>query len=339
MGGMATVIHNLQNDRDLNQEFDIDIYESYIDGNRLQRSLYSIYAFVRFLFTRRGYDIYHIHMASRGSAFRKGLYVRCAKHWHKKVIIHIHSGIYTEFYNGLPTWGKNYIKQTLASADDVIALSDGWRDKIRDAIGITNCIAINNGIDTDHYAAARTDVTVNQHTFAMLGHLCRTKGTYDLVEAVKIAVQIVPDIKVYLAGDGDEQQIAELVQQGNLENSITLLGWIDDAQKIDLLQKVSTIVLPSYGEGLPMSMLEGMAAGKAIISTTVGAIPEVIQEENGILIAPGDVSALADAMVRCCTDAAMMERMSANNIRCVEQRYSTRNMHAELAALYRTLAD
>lgn len=56
-----------------------------------------------------------------------------------------------------------------------------------------------------------------------------------------------------------------------------------------MLKKSATLVLPSYHEGLPMSVLEGMASGKAIISTTVGAIPEVIKEQNGILVQPGDV--------------------------------------------------
>lgn len=62
----------------------------------------------------------------------------------------------------------------------------------------------------------------------------------------------------------------------------------------ELLRKSSVLVLPSYNEGLPMAILEGMACGKAIISTTVGAIPEVVKKENGILVQPGDVTALAN---------------------------------------------
>ena len=58
------------------------------------------------------------------------------------------------------------------------------------------------------------------------------------------------------------------------------------------------VVLPSYHEGLPMAILEGMAAGKAIISTTVGAIPEVVTGENGALVEPGDVIALAQALLQ-----------------------------------------
>ena len=74
-------------------------------------------------------------------------------------------------------------------------------------------------------------------------------------------------------------------------------------------------MLPSYNEGLPMSVLEGMASGKAIISTNVGAIPEVIQEDNGILIQPGDIHALADALMKCSSDINMLSHMSAANIK------------------------
>lgn len=83
-GGMATVIEEIEKDKKLNEQFDIDVYESYIDGNKFVRLFYSIYAFVKFYFTKRNYDVYHIHAASYGSTFRKGWYVHAAKKWEKK---------------------------------------------------------------------------------------------------------------------------------------------------------------------------------------------------------------------------------------------------------------
>ena len=84
-GGMATVIEEIEKDKKLNEQFDIDVYESYIDGNKFVRLFYSIYAFIKFYFTKRNYDLYHIHAASRGSTFRKGHYVDVIKKWNKKV--------------------------------------------------------------------------------------------------------------------------------------------------------------------------------------------------------------------------------------------------------------
>ena len=98
-GGMATVIEEIVKDKKLNEEFEIDVYESYIDGNKLKVLLFSLLSFVRFYFTKRNYDIYHIHAASYGSTFRKGWYVRAAKKWGKKVILHIHGAEYMIFYD------------------------------------------------------------------------------------------------------------------------------------------------------------------------------------------------------------------------------------------------
>ena len=88
-----------------------------------------------------------------------------------------------------------------------------------------------------------------------------------------------------------------------------------------------------------MTILEGMASGKAIISTTVGAIPEVIQPENGILVAPGDVNALADALLRCAQDENMLRRMSAANREKMDQTFSMRKMHERLADYYEEAMD
>ena len=97
-GGMATVIEEIEKDKMLNSQFKIDIFESYIDGNKLKVLLYSIFAFLKFYFTKKNYDIYHVHAASYGSTFRKGFYVRAIKKWGKKVILHIHGAEYMVFY-------------------------------------------------------------------------------------------------------------------------------------------------------------------------------------------------------------------------------------------------
>lgn len=147
---------------------------------------------------------------------------------------------------------------------------------------------------------AITNVKDHPHTFVSLGRLGERKGTYDLIKAIeRIEVQI-PDIKCYLAGDGDIDRCKQIVEEKKLENNIIIVGWADFDKKLELLKKSSVLVLPSYNEGLPMAILEGMACGKAIISTTVGAIPEVVKEENGILIEPGDIKKLSEALIGYC---------------------------------------
>lgn len=223
----------------------------------------------------------------------------------------------------------------LKKADMVIALSQDWKNKFDNTFNLTNCYVLENGINTEKLLPAIVDPVEYKRSFVMLGRLGERKGTYDLVEAIEIAAKKEPDLKCYLAGDGEVEKFRSIVQERGLQNNIEVIGWADFDKKLELLGKTSTVVLPSYNEGLPMSILEGMACGKTIISTTVGAIPEVVEEDNGILIAPGDVDALADALIKCCTDIEMLCAMSGNNIQKIEELFSMKKMHMQLMDYYK----
>ena len=331
-GGMATVIEEIVKDKKLNEEFEIDVYESYIDGNKLKVLLFSLLSFVRFYFTKRNYDVYHIHAASYGSTFRKGWYVRAAKKWGKKVILHIHGAEYMIFYD--KSNKKKKICSILNAADRVVALSNEWKHRFDETFGLTNCVVLENGIDMERLQPAITSYQEHPHTFVSLGRLGERKGTYDLITAIEQAKTEVPDIKCYLAGDGEIEKCKDLIKQKKLDNNIIVVGWADFDKKLELLRKSSVLVLPSYNEGLPMAILEGMACGKAIISTTVGAIPEVVKVENGILIQPGDIIALADALRKYCRDEKAVEMAGSANRNLIKRNYSMDVMHQKLARYY-----
>lgn len=169
----------------------------------------------------------------------------------------------------------------------------------------------------------------------MLGRLGERKGVYDLIDAVEIAVRKNPELKVCIAGDGEVEKVRTLVAKKGLERHIHVPGWIGEADKLEYLKNAAALILPSYNEGLPIAILEGMAAGKAILSTTVGAIPEVVAPENGILTAPGDIASLAEGLLRLSSDEEMLARMSRNNIEKAENLFSIRQMHEQLAEYYR----
>lgn len=331
-GGMATVIEEIVKDKKLNEEFEIDVYESYIDGNKLKVLLFSVISFIRFYFTKRNYDIYHIHAASYGSTFRKGWYVYAAKKWGKKVILHIHGAEYMIFYD--KSNKKKKIRSILNAADRVIALSNEWKHRFDETFGLTNCVVLENGIDMERLQPAITSYQEHPHTFVSLGRLGERKGTYDLITAIEQAKTEVPDIKCYLAGDGEIEKCKDLIKQKKLDNNIIVVGWADFDKKLELLRKSSVLVLPSYNEGLPMAILEGMACGKAIISTTVGAIPEVVKKENGILIQPGDIAALVDALYEYCRDGESVKMTGRANIDLINRKYSIDVMHNKLAQIY-----
>lgn len=337
-GGMAAVIKGIQEDPSLKREFDIEIYESYMDGAKPFILIFSIYAFIKFFITKRNYDIYHIFSASRGSILRKSFYVQTAKRWNKAVILHIHGAGYIKHYQKSSSRRKKRISNTMRSADLVLALSQTWKCQFDQLFGLQNCRVLENGIDTEKlHPAISDDMEQHLHSFIMLGRLGKRKGTYDLVEAIGQARQSIPDLKCCLAGDGDIEQIQKIISRLGLENHVKIAGWVDFEEKLSLLKKASTLVLPSYHEGMPMAILEGMACGKGIISTPVGAVPEIISDENGILLDPGDIGALADALIRCSTDLSFVKRMSAANLQKAREQFDIRSTHKKLAKYYRNI--
>ncbi|MCI8453820.1 MAG: glycosyltransferase family 4 protein [Lachnospiraceae bacterium] len=337
-GGMAAVIRGIQESRILNGEFEIDSFPSYIDGRLPARVLYSVYGYLRFLSCYKKYDLFHIHTAEKGSTFRKALYLRKVKKAGKKAIIHIHGAEYLPFYDGLGSLGKKIVDGFFAQADLVLALSDSWKRELESRFHMKACQTLYNGIDPSEFRPAATDAAMHRNSFLMLGRLGARKGAYDLIDAVELAALQNPKLTVCMAGDGEVEKIRALVAARGLQKHIVIPGWIDRKEKLRRLQEAATVVLPSYHEGLPMSILEGMAAGKAILSTAVGAVPEVVTEKNGILVEPGNIHALAKGLLRCSSDVGMLETMSRNNRKKAEAMFSTDRMHEQLAECYRQAA-
>lgn len=338
-GGMAEVIRGIRESDILSREHEIDSFPSYIDGSLPIRLLYSLWGYLRFLTCYRKYDLFHIHTAERGSTFRKSFYLRTVKWAGKKAVIHIHGAEYLTFYDGLDSRKKRIVDSFFLRADLVLALSDGWKRELENRFQMNACKTLYNGVDPAKLKPAISDPAKHRNAFLMLGRLGERKGTYDLIAAVGLAVRRNPELTVCLAGDGEVERIRSIVKEKGLEKNIAVPGWIDGEEKLRRLRDAATVILPSYHEGLPMAVLEGMAAGKSIISTDVGAISEVIGAENGILVKPGDVRALAEAMLRCSHDVDRLMCMSVNNRKKVEEIFSVRRTHEALAEYYRQIVE
>ncbi len=287
----------------------------------------------------REYDLFYIHTAEKGSVFRKSIYLRKIKRAGKKAVIHIHGAEFLDFYDSLGFWGKAIVDRFFHRADLVLALSEGWRRELEERFHTGICQVLYNGVDLAAFQAAVSDPAEHLHSFVMLGRMGARKGTYDFIEAAALAVKQAPGLTICIAGDGEVERIRGMVAEKELGSHVTVLDWVDGEKKLELLKNAAAVVLPSYHEGLPMAILEGMAAGKAVISTRVGAIPEVVTEANGILVEPGDVPALAQALLRCGSDVEKLNRMSVNNRERAEALFSVQEMHRRLAEYYRWTAE
>jgi len=169
-----------------------------------------------------------------------------------------------------------------------------------------------------------------------LGKLCRNKGVYDIIEAAK---QVKSDnIKIYLYGDGDYKHFQKLIESNNLQDKMFISGWISGDKKEKIIETSDIFVLPSYTEGLPISILEAMVNGLPIISTPVGGVPEaVIDEVNGFLIESGNYNALADKIELLANNKELRNKMGQESFNIAREKFDISVIVNQLKGIYEEL--
>jgi L-malate glycosyltransferase len=148
--------------------------------------------------------------------------------------------------------------------------------------------------------------------FGYVGRLVPIKDLGTLVLAFARLLDAMPCAYLLIAGDGPVRpEIEALITQRKLGGGVRLLGWREDLAP--LYATIDVCVLSSRNEGTPVAIIEAMAAGRPVVATRVGGVPDVVEEEaTGLLAPPGDVEALAAAMQRLAGDAELRRTMGAH---------------------------
>jgi glycosyltransferase involved in cell wall biosynthesis len=260
-------------------------------------------------------DIIHIHFSERGSTLRKSILISIALLFRQSIILHAHGGSYREFYAALPKVIQRMLILLLGKCSRIIVLSESWQDYYHDTFAIdkSQLIVLYNPVVVPTEIPNR--LNRKQLKFIFLGLIGKRggaldlvksaisfprpdKGAFDLINAVAALPAKDRDrVELVLAGNGDLDAANQLISDLNLTDKVTILTWLDFQQRDKLLAEADGFILPSYNEGLPMSMLESMAWGLPVIVTPVGGIPEVItHKHNGLLVEPGNQEQLVEAM-------------------------------------------
>ena len=236
-------------------------------------------------------DIVHIHVASDIDVIQKNVFHKICKIMGKKTILHMHGADFDTWYQKLNSKKKLSVKKFLNSCDYLIVLSESWKifyEKITDV----QVIIINNAIEDINFNEYKRIYPKEEFIVLFLSIICKRKGAYDLLKAISI----IKDSKIKFVFVGpyeDEKFFFNEVDRLNIRNKCEFIGEVIGKERFKYFASADVFVLPSYAEGLPVAILEAMSFGLPIISTTVGAIPEVIKKENGMLIKPGNVKKLA----------------------------------------------
>lgn len=249
------------------------------------------------LSTNRKIKIIHIHGASYGSFYRKLLIFTIAKFLYgKRIIYHIHGGEYHLFYKNSKKVLKKLIRYFISNAHFVITLSESWEIYFKENFKPRLIEILPNIIDYPVQIIPKSGS--GPVSLVFLGRIGQRKGIYDVLKLLQqYKSEYFDKIIFTIGGDGETRYIEQLIDSYKISGFVNFIGWVDEKQKKEILGNSDIYLLPSYNEGLPISILEAMSYGMAIISTNVGGISEIVKDhENGILITPGDTGELKDAI-------------------------------------------
>ncbi|BAY61779.1 group 1 glycosyl transferase [Calothrix brevissima NIES-22] len=286
-------------------------------------------------------DVVHIHVSERGSAFRHAFTTTIAWIMRKPVILHTHSPDFHIFYSNLPKIIKNVLSWVFCKSTRFIVLSDSWKKFYIENLGLKpeQVVILANPVKFPLEVSQPIDSQNSQKVnFLFLGRIGERKGAFDLIEAfAAIPTEQKQNAQLIMAGDGEGQKAKDLVEKLNLSEYITILDWVNEQQRDELLAKADVFVLPSYNEGLPMALLEAMSWGLSVITTPVGGIPElVIDRKNGLLVQPGDIRELSTAMQSLIANQEFKQTLG-NNARNSTKSFDVKNYVVTLSNIYQSV--
>jgi glycosyltransferase involved in cell wall biosynthesis len=266
-------------------------------------------------------DVTHLHFAQRGSTWRAIALIWICKLFGKPMVIHAHGSEFRLFWASLSPLFQRVISTTFRQAEQCIVLSESWKDFYTNTVGLESdrVVILMNPVKIPEAIPARS--TADPIRFVFLGRIGERKGTFDLLEAI---AQLPDDIKdrckITIAGDGEIEKAHDLAAQLGITRCVQILGWVNADKRDELLAESHAFLLPSYNEGLPMSLLEAMGWELAAIVTPVGGIPEVLNhEENGVLVEPGNTQEIAKAIERIVTDEDFRRAIAQNGRASIEK--------------------
>lgn len=268
--------------------------------------LLKTFVLIPFYIVCKNVEIIHVHSASGISFKRKRLIIYFCSIFNIEVIFHLHGGTFHLFAD---KYGIDKIRRTFLKCKKIVVLSTEWEEYIHKTFDCTHTVIVSNIIPSPQMLTPKNDIDVLKILF--LGAINESKGLFDLLEVLSVHKEFYADkIKLIIGGVGEVNKLENFIQTNELDSFVNFIGWVFGSAKIEVLNDSHVYILPSYNEGLPISILEAMSYGKAIISTNVGGIPEILHDGiNGFSFVPGDLSALHCILQKCVEERNTVNEM------------------------------
>ena len=324
--------------------FDYTLFFNIGFKNLIKSALIILYHLIQFpiiLITSKS-EIIHINTSDYWSFWENSIYVLISRLLLRKIIIHIHATTFHNFYYNGNIIEKTLIKKTLLMADKIIILSSGQKKVFINLIS-ENKLSIIHNVTNFKMFQSQSKIRINENSIIKVlfigGEEAKRKGIYDIIEAIPIIInKYRKNITFIFLGRCDIKNLKNICIKKGIENYVKFKGYLKEKEKIKIMNSSDIFLLPSYAEGMPIAMLEAMAAGLPVISTLVGSIPEVIKEKiNGYLIEPGDYKALANRIILLAKNKSLRKKIGNNNRTIILKKYDLNILENKMESLYNEL--
>jgi glycosyltransferase involved in cell wall biosynthesis len=266
-------------------------------------------------------------------------------------------GVLLRWWSGLPsvaTAHSRHVQLHWMFNDGVIAVSEATRryHRTRNFVRRRRVEVIHNFVDPARFAAPsaaaratlRAELAIDPTAplIGVIGAVIPQKGLQYLVEALAQVRASVPQTRLLIVGDRSDRHAAELDRAAERLGVAPAVVWAGHREDIpEILATLDVFVLASLEENLPQSVLEAMAAGVAVVATAVGGVPECVHAgATGLLVPPGDATALAEAIARLLRDADLRGRFGAAGQRRIREQFSAETQVPRIeAALARAISN
>lgn len=255
-------------------------------------------------------DLVHINLASNGSTHRKMIVAALARTLGVPYVLHLHGGDYPNFWKDDGSALSRRIRRMFVGAARIVVLGETWRKFV-----VSRAPEVADRVVIVPNAAAQPSMPRvgggEAAHILFLGRINDMKGAPQLGEALS-RMKNLPNWRATLAGDGHVEAARAKTAEYGLADRVDLPGWVGPDRVAELIASADILVLPSFIENLPLSIIEAMASGVAVVATPVGAVPDIVRDgETGLLVPVGDVDALEAALTRLFKDPALRQRLGA----------------------------
>lgn len=277
-----------------------------------------------------------IHMTTSGSLaiVRDVLLLKTAKKYHIPTVYHIRFGKTEEMAKSNSKMWKLFSK-AMEISDIVVAIDKRTYSAVKQYVPKAKVALAPNPIDITKLPDV---VAETKKQIVFLGWVVPTKGVTELVEAWNTVGKEYPDYQLVIIGQAKPDYLNELKKKASVEN-INFAGEMSHDEAMKTVAKSQIFVLPSYTEGFPNSVVEAMSLKKPIIATGVGAIPEMLDNECGVLIEPKDSSEIVNALKRLLNDSEYQNKIANNAYEKVINSYTIDNVYNLYKEIWNSIKD